>query len=379
MLVSHLRSALRRLCIVGAVMIIATGMAQPIVGTAATLTQYERSESQATAPSALTSAGPTQVYLPVVRSVKVAPPNTPKPPAPPTPPLPPPPGGIEPVVPDWVSSCPANTVPFEEQAWWINDFGHVHAGFCALQNQTISGQYTFNVRLVLMNNPGTLRTLRATLDSTDDGSGTTKVNLTCPVTDTCAWSSQVTVDTSAFPYDGWHQIRVRAIVAEPDGKELVASSFLPVYLSNGKPRQDLEPDVELIEGTTDYIAGRGWYTSAGYAYSVVLNPPTADQRIKGVYNVAVRSAADSNPQPVSRFIAKLDATPTQPGTVLYDVPRAQQDPVTISIDTTKLANGWHSLLVRTEAGNQPGSSCPVCSGQPQIHAGVTKVWFNVQN
>ena len=112
----------------------------------------------------------------------------------------------EPVAPDWVHRCPANTVPFEEQAWWINDFGHVHAGFCAPQHQVISGKYTFNVRLIMHDNPGVLKLLQGQLDSTRYGGQTVVLNATCRKGRTCSFDGQVTVNTAEFPYDGWHQI-----------------------------------------------------------------------------------------------------------------------------------------------------------------------------
>ncbi len=284
---------------------------------------------------------------------------------------------MEPIAPDWVSTCKPNTVPIEAQAWWISDFGHVHAGFCAPQGQTITGQYTFNIRLTLHDNPGTLKHVQGQLDSSSYGGQTVKVNTTCPNQGTCSWDKQVTVNTAAFPYDGWHHIRIRATVVEPDGKELVVSSFVPVYFKNGKVRKDFNQ--AFIGGTNDYVSGRGWYTEQGYSWSSVFDPKQVGQRVNGIYKVKVRSHASGNSMPVSRFIVKMDATHDAEGSVLYDVPYEQSSPTEIQIDTRRLANGWHSLLARTETAGLPGGTCAVCSGNPQTSAGVTKVWFYVQN
>lgn len=338
------------------------------------------------APQALARQG----YLSYVNKPGSArtPTPTPRPPSNPTPtPSPPsqpvptqPPGAMEPIAPDWIANCAGNTVPFEEQAWWINDFGHVHAGFCAPQNQTLRGSYTFNVRLVMHNNPGTLSLLQAQIDSTGYGLQNIKVNMTCPINTTCTRDQTVTLDTSEFPYDGWHQIRIRASVNEPDGKQMVASSFIPVYLSNGKPRQDLTPVQLLMNGSTDYLSGRGWYTGAGYVFSSIMDPRTASQRVSGVYQLQIRTDIQENSRPLTKLIVKLDATHTAAGETLIDMANPEDgETYPLSIDTTRLSNGWHSLLARVESANQPGATCSVCSGQPQTHAGVSKVWFFVQN
>lgn len=286
-------------------------------------------------------------------------------------------GTSEPVAPDWVSACPGNTVPFETQAWWTEDFGHVHAGFCAPFGQKISGSYTFKVRLILHGNPGVLTTLRAQIDSTSYGSRTARVDLACPKTDTCGWDREVTMNTQDFPNDGWHTIRMRAVVREPDGKELVATTFIPVYLNNGKPvKHNKDADVS---DRYDYVAGRGWYTDRNYIWSAIFAPPYANKTVSGTWAVRIRPAATQNPLPISRFIAKLDATHSAPGTIVYDSTANNTKDVNLTIDTKKLSNGWHSLLARTESAGQPSTMCAACSGATQTQAGVTKIWFNVRN
>lgn len=345
------------------------------------------------AGAALPSGSQPRVYLPLMRggdsqaagqpgssptaTPMSAPTSPPSGPQPTVPPVPPGEGGMEPVAPDWIAQCAPDTVPFEAQAWWIEDFGHVHVGFCAPQGKRISGKYTFKVRLILHNNPGVLTLLQGQLDSSSYGGQTVKVNLTCPIDQTCMWDREVTVDTAAFPNDGWHHIRIRAVVEEPDGKQLVATNFIPVYFNNGKPVEDYSG--VTVSGTTDYVAGRGWYTDANYVWSVVFAPRTASEPVRGNYEVTLRPMATDTPQPISRFIVKLDATHTSAGTTVYDTTSSSTKPLTLNIDTRKLSNGWHSLLARTEVANLAGGSCGQCSGQPQTSAGVTKVWFYVQN
>ncbi len=341
-----------------------------------------------TTPPVIGNAGAVQsnalqprMYLPFLQQSQAtaAPTTTPRPTTvsqPPTTLTPMPPDMMEPIAPDWVATCPADTVPFEAQAWWMNDFGHVHLGFCAPKEQHISGRYAVKVRLVLHNNPGILALLQAQIDDSTFVQ-TDKVGVTCPVDQTCAWNDEVAIETSDFPNDGWHHLRIRAVVKEPDGKELIATNFIPVYLNNGKPVADFRDST--LGGTTDYLAGRGWYTDVNYTWSAIFNPPTAGERVNGIYTVTVRPVVTSNPQPISRFIVKLDGTHTSAGETVYDGPGTSNKSMTLSIDTTKLANGWHSLLARTEAGNQASTGCAQCSGEPQIHAGVTKIWFYVQH
>ena len=344
---------------------------------------YAATEQAAPTPvpfgtEAVTQTGVLQprIYLPLLRRNDQEASASPATPGPIPTPVPMPPGMMEPIAPDWVQSCAPNTVPFEAQGWWVNDFGHVHVGFCAPQGQRISGAYTFKVRLTLRNNPGKLTLLQAQIDDSSFVQ-TNRVDVTCPVGQTCAWDDSVTIDTSAFPNDGWHHLRVRAVVKEPDGKELIATNFIPVYLNNGKPVADFK--YATLGGTTDYIAGRGWYTNVNYTWSAIFNPPTAGERVSGIYKVTVRPMATGNPQPISRFVVIRDAAHTAPGETIYDTNSPSTKPIEISIDTTKLANGWHSLLARTESANQVPGVCAPCSGGPQTHAGTTKIWFYVQN
>lgn len=286
------------------------------------------------------------------------------------------PGMMEPVAPDWVDTCAPDTVPFEAQGWWLADFGHVHIGFCAPLGQRISGDYTTKVRLILHNNPGKLTLLQSQIDGSSVVQ-TDRVDVTCPIDQTCAWDRSITLDTRRFSNDGWHHIRIRAVVREPDGKELVATNFIPVYLANGKPVSDFQH--VPISGDDNYVAGRGWYTDINYVWSVIFDPPRAKERISGTYKVTVRPMITDNPKSISRFIVKLDGTHTAPGTTLYDSTSDSTKQVELSIDTTTLSNGWHSLLTRTEAANQSSTGCNVCSGERQTQAGTSKIWFYVKN
>ena len=206
---------------------------------------------------------------------------------------------------------------------------------------------------------------------------TVSVKKTCPATSTCVFNQKASIDLTRFPSSGWHHLRVRATVEEPDGKELVATSFIPVFINNGKPRNDFGQ--AAIDGTLNYAAGRGWYTGAEYVWSIVYDPPQVGETIRGVHTFRVRPMATSTPRPLSYFVVKLDATHTAPGTLLYEQRSAATEPLEISLDTRTLTDGWHSIVVRSESAGQPGTSCAVCSGQPQTHAGDTKVWFYVDN
>lgn len=283
---------------------------------------------------------------------------------------------MEPIAPDWVPTCAAGTVPFEAQSWWTGDFGHVHVGFCAPHDQKIKGTYKLKVRVIMHDNPGTLKWVKVGFDTTSSAEASAKLYVKC--TGTCAWDRELVVDTTKFPYDGMRHMRVRAVVQEPDGKEMVATNFIPVYLNNGNRPVQTFRDVP-ISGSTNYVAGRGWYTDANYLWSVVFDPITVGKTVSGTYRVKVRSVINGGPQPISRFLVKLDGTHTSDGVVVYDKAGAVDKPMELAIDTTRLANGWHSLAVRSEAANQVASTCSVCSGQKQTHAGVTKVWFFVQN
>lgn len=341
--------------------------AQPVAQATPTATAMPEHDHAHMSSTETTTATSPQVYAPIASGATTSDPDMTM--------------AMEPVAPDWVTTCPSTTVPFETQAWWMEDFGHIHVGFCAPFGQKISGNYTFKVRLILHGNPGTLTMLQAQIDSSSYGGQTAKVNVTCPKTDTCGWDREVTARTNEFPNDGWHTMRIRGVVREPDGKELVATTFIPVYLNNGKPVQN-HPDADISDRTSDrydYVAGRGWYTERNYIWSVIFAPPYANKTVNGTWAVRMRPMATTNPLPISRFIVKLDATHSAAGTVAYDSTENSTKAVNLNIDTKKLGNGWHSLLARTESANQPNTNCSGCSGKPQTQAGVTKIWFNVKN
>ena len=287
--------------------------------------------------------------------------------------------------------CRSGEVFMDAQDWWMNpdggpgqDFGHLHTQLCWPYKATISSPIDIQVRSVLHNNPGQFRVLR--VQSWSAGSTTTEcggsdaidcINFnpvrtlaTCAPTggtlkdngQTCVWADTLTIDPAKIARSGWQQFRFHGVVAEPDGKEMRTSTGLHAYVVNNQPRADYcGPTCEAIEA-------RGWYTNVNYHIARIYDPPTG--AVSGIWTPRVAMKRGAEGTTVKGYYAALDTdfhnnnpgTPVQEGSGEFDG--------RITIDTTRLANGWHKLMLKTDAFDSTTGS---------MHSGVQVFWFEVQN
>jgi hypothetical protein len=164
---------------------------------------------------------------------------------------------------------------------------------------------------------------------------------------TCVWQDDFTFDTARFPKDGWQQFRVRSKVDQPStGDEMRTSTGLHVKLSNnGLPDDDVYEEPETVEG-------RGWYTNANYAVSGVrLDKAEVGALRSGLWAPYVEMQEGADGIEITSYRVALDAKVHAGdfGTTIIEKSnvgefKARIDP---PLDTTKLANGWHSLFVQT--------------------------------
>lgn len=257
------------------------------------------------------------------------------------------------------SPAPAGSCTFiESQAWWMQtpgktgtDFGHLHVGSCVPYKQVVSGVLTFDVRLIMHNNPGSFDYLNPVLKTDSQELSLPHVTagvqgMTCP-TGTCERHVTLSVDTRLSNYDGVQEIRIRTYVRESDGNIMHASLNMLVNVQNGDPENPIDRKA--------YERFKGWYTVSGYCEASLLSdvPLAPVSSWHPVVQALNHGASDD--LAVSRYSVRLDADNHAgiPGTILASG-NGQLQPTTLNI--SGLAPGTHKLSIRAECDDPRGST-----------------------
>jgi hypothetical protein len=246
------------------------------------------------------------------------------------------------------------------------NFGHVHVGACIPERETIRGVVPFNIRVILHDNPSTLRYVAVVVKGPGYETTVAKPTLsgfTCPTGTCTAWLSY-NLDTSAFLFSGRQEIRFRALLDTPDGNSMHGGMNFQVIVENGKPLDDYERE--------QHLRGKGWYTTAGYCEATLKSVPIPDAAVSGVWSPTVAMIEHSTGtvnMPISRYSARLDADihAGNLGTLLKEGAGAWEG--SLPIDTTTLADGPHKLMLKAECDDPSGST----------NAGVLVIPFDVRN
>lgn len=273
---------------------------------------------------------------------------------------------------------PEPRVFLEAQSWWLptpgkstNAFGHVHVGTCFPLDQTLRGTVDFDIRIILHNNPGTLHRIRTHIAGdgfNETTGGFANLGKTCPDDQTCAWWFHTTMDTRVARYDGRQEFRFLTTVREPDGQELHVSTGWQAYLDNGKEDNDYR--------RPNFYEGRGWYTGANYIVSQ-LRSAFPFKALSGTWRPTVGLKHGSGGIPVTHHSVHVDPKfhANDRGIVIRDASGRFQDDV--SIDTTKLADGKHRLVLKADADCQSGNCGTENDGQRV--SGIFVIPFVVDN
>jgi hypothetical protein len=297
--------------------------------------------------------------------------------------------------------CAPGEISTDAQAWWMpvgsqsgNNFGHLHTTVCFPHQATLSGKVNFRIRSVMHNNPGQFKRLMVQIfgpnhanPGCNDDYAITCVSLNpvrtiknCASTGgtlaadgmTCTWWDTLTVDTSLFDNDGLQEFRFRGFVAEPDGNDMRTSTGLHATLKNGHPVKSYT--------SANFMEARGWYESVNYTVARLNSPPVGT--VSGVWKPSVALKPGSGGTAVTSWYASVDGdfhkgnpgTPVCPGSVsgMPDAPICGTSSFSgnLSIDTTKLANGWHRLFLKADARSSSLNS---------TNSGVLAILFEVKN
>jgi hypothetical protein len=255
---------------------------------------------------------------------------------------------------------PEKRVFLDSQSWWYDsrsqtdgESSHVHAGTCFPLYQTISGKITFDLRVLVHNDRGVR--VNAVRVSVNEPGGAkviwtdTKTQPRCDEHDCTFWWSP-TIDLSALNYGGLLEFRFHAETTRPDGDVNRATNGWFAFVDNGKS-----------VGTTaavraPSVEARGWYEVDGrvlgyenalFRSKVPFEPVCGTWRVKA----ETKAGADGGITPTSSVVA-LDPNLHAGirGTVLYDGSGALMRE--FAIDTTKLANGPHKLMIASRADRE---------------------------
>jgi hypothetical protein len=317
-------------------------------------------------------------------------------------------------------AAPYNFGPFdpnisliELQGWWapiredgLSDnglgFGHLHILCKWPAGRNITSNFTTNCRLTMHDNPSKMTVLRLDLAPGDTKQSFNLSNLppgspqsaaaSCFYNDglgsgstNCSWNVPLTVDISSWP-TGWDHLRLRYTVQTADGKRWTTSSEIPFQIRGGTNVHD----GGFASCLKDCFIAKSWYDGFDYQRVRLHNVPF-DRPVSGVHTFYTQAWKGDSPR-TQRLMAVLDRSHFIPavgpwpqenaaaGPVLLDVQNPNPSTVyPLVVDTTKLANGWHSIAART-IEEKPGiSTCSYCSAEDNFQVAVGKFYFYVQN
>lgn len=283
-------------------------------------------------------------------------------------------------------------IPIELQAWWTpvpddgRGYGHIHALCQWPIGQPVSGTLTSDCRITLHDNPAHNYQLRFDVyNSPGNTVKTYAVSHDCPYdgsnpTD-CSWTQPVSLDTSSWGA-GWQRLRVRAAVKTPDGRRWTTSSDIVMNVKGAGSETRFSSNCEA----GSCFGGKGWYEGNDYQVARIQNVPLTKLKGTHVFSVGIHK------NPAQRMEVWLDKGHFIPATGSFPAENPSagvslltvDNPATdrwqdVALDTTRLANGWHSLAVRS-VGSKPGTaSCSYCAAEPNFQTGVAKVFFYVEN
>lgn len=276
------------------------------------------------------------------------------------------------------AQTPGPCVPLEAQSWWQKDgplpfqgdMQHVHVGACFPFKQVISGNYTLDVTVKMHNEAGRYLTQVRIDDDTDqDPQVRFGVNpmLLCSTAD-CTFTVPLTVPTGTLPA-GMHEWRVGASTAPRASnsstvpERALTSDAWQVCIrscSGRTPANDREENrgwYRTLDGSTLSVKGYdeanwGWLSSHDAEFP--WNPSTHSYvPVSGTWRPPVNlhqgSQTDST-DPITRSRAYVDPDFHHGIVGIQVLNVAGPFQGRLSIDTTKLSNGMHKLVLEAGSG-----------------------------
>ncbi len=276
---------------------------------------------------------------------------------------------------------PQARVFVEAQSWWRpttpgtgSDQGHGHFGACVPQDQTLSGRVTIDWVVKLHDNPGRIRDIVAEA-ATDvaSSSGTAVVFNNSDTTaykcstSTCTYVIPTTFNTANVAVDGLQELQYRMRIKQPDGTTMRPALRFVARLANGKTLDDY---------SKRSLNAYGWHGSStdnnvGPLYSYVRWHSRLPTTVSGLWTFNVSFAGDEKhlSNNITHYSIRVDpdfhASPPNNGVIFVDSDtmcpfpgRGCDGPVksNFTIDTSRLANGRHKLVLKADAKDTSGST-----------------------
>lgn len=262
--------------------------------------------------------------------------------------------------------------PLASQDWWtpiagLGGEGHIHVEYKFPLGQTIGGTVTLPFDFVLHHNRGAGRDFRI---HDDTGKECYRRNIAVP-TDAMGDGKvhlDVVLDTNCFA-DGLRDIVFSWRIQQADGNLQIVRGQAPVRIENGKTDNNWKPN---------FFLGGGWYKENnpsrdwGYIHAILYSaPPTA--AVHGTWSPVVQYTRKARAAIVQNSEAFATLDPDfhvgNQGTMLERSTSASSKH-TLNIDTTRLTNGPHKLVM---------ASCAAIPAEGKRHCGLLVIPFVVQN
>lgn len=255
----------------------------------------------------------------------------------------------------------------EVQSWWADpgqaEPSHLHAGTCWPLAANMSGSSTFDVRVMLHNNPGTLFALSFDLYSGYE-QYVNVPDVTCGLGLNCTYWYSVTVDWASVPA-GWRELRLKPRVMFPTdttpGATQITSAGWPVQVRSGTSGTRSSCQTNK---TTCFTESRGWYELRGYQNVQVNNVLllTTGNVWSGTKTVAIKlnCSCSGDDAPTTKAWAVVDPDFHNGNTgipVMTPVFGSFNGSISINTVALGLVNGPHKLVLLAESA-QPAHTTP---------------------
>ncbi len=245
---------------------------------------------------------------------------------------------------------PEPRVWLESQDWWdpipvLGGLGHMHMGMCFPLGQTVSGVVSFDIRVVLHHNAGTL--IRVKMQ--DDNSNEHLVLRPNTVVGDGSYWYRVAIDTRNMP-DGLRLFRFYADLEHPNGNTQTARPIIPLRVENGGADHNWSDRSQEVRATA-------WYQEAspkldwGYIGAVVQDFDPGPHR--AAFSVGAKcfvngenGGASASSPPVTRWSVHVDPDFHAGNDGLILGQGSGELSGNISVPAGSLSPGWHRLVLR---------------------------------
>jgi hypothetical protein len=255
---------------------------------------------------------------------------------------------------------PEPRILLESQSWWTPQFqnpadpghpgtghvGHIHMQTCYPLYQTIRGD-TLHLDVTIKLHDMTGTPGRLIVQAYGDAGGPDGPLVPRCATSDCTYTYAYDFPLARLHYSGWREFHIFLPVSNADGTKQYNIPRWYVNMDNGKPAAPIGSTGSVVGNA----GGDSWYRSGGSAYARVNIQRTSipwDETtgtltpVSGIWTPTVEYTV---PQGGFAYIdPAFHNVPPSKGTIVYET-NTGPEAKTLSIDTAKLSNGPHRLVI----------------------------------